>query len=209
MRRALWDHHAGSGSPAALRARLWVARLLLLFPLIWCPMTAANNGDRAPGQFHIRRDGEHLTIRAQEVPQQELLEALAERLDFKLTIKGHLPQPRSLHIEGRPWEQALKQALSPANWALQYKRIAGQDRLMQVVVFPSDTQPHAERRIGYEPATPDPPQFVEVERSAAGKDDQAQDVHLVEPQNTDPSAQSPQGPRGDSGNDYDNSATSQ
>jgi hypothetical protein len=39
-----------------------------------------------------------------------------------------------LELEGRPWEEALKKALSPANWAFMYESVAGKPRLTKVFV---------------------------------------------------------------------------
>ena len=121
----------------------WFSTFLFL---IWTALAASSPRESIPGQFFIQREGERLTIDAREVPHQRLIEAMAQRLDFELILKGSLPQLRSVSVEGRPWEQVLKQVLSPASWAFKYIRTAGGDRLVQVIVFPSEPRPAPARR---------------------------------------------------------------
>jgi hypothetical protein len=112
----------------------------------WTTLAVPSPRESVAGQFFIQREGERLTVDAREVPHQRLIEAMAQRLDFELILKGSLPQPRSVSVEGRPWEEALKQVLSPASWAFKYTRTAAGDRLVQVTVFPSEPRPAPERR---------------------------------------------------------------
>jgi hypothetical protein len=125
-------------------------------------LAAASPPESLPGQLFIQREGERLTVDAREVPQQQLLEALAQWLDFELILTGPLPQPRFLQIEGWPWEQALKQELYPASWAFRYARASGQDRLVQVVVFPPEPRLAAERHEGHRTGASSQPQSAEV-----------------------------------------------
>jgi hypothetical protein len=205
----LWNGLGGASLQRASRAVLWTVRSLLLAPLIWCTAALANTGDGAPGEFYIRLEGERLTVQAREVPQQELLEALAHRLDFDLILMGPLPQPRSFLIERRHWEQTLKQVLSPASWALHYARVAGDDRLVQVVVFPPGPHSQPGRRASDTPVEPSTSQVVDAERSESVKEDQAQPTEVLEPEGTDPSGETTQESEGHSEGDYDRSATSQ
>jgi hypothetical protein len=170
----------------------WMVRLALLFLLTWPTLAVAGRWDGAPGQFRIQCNGERLTLEAWEVPQQQLLEALAQSLDFELILMGPLPQLRSLQIEGRPWEQALKQVLSPASWALKYTRAGGQDRLVQVVVFPSELRPPAEPRGAPDPAEPAPPQLTMVQPPEERGEDQAQQEESVGQEETEASGQDAQ-----------------
>jgi hypothetical protein len=62
---------------------------------------------------------------------------LASQLKFELIIAGPLEERRSLEIEARPWEEALKKTLSPASWAFVYDSSSGEPRLAKVFVFPS------------------------------------------------------------------------
>ena len=77
-----------------------------------------------------------MTVNAKGVPHGRLLAALASHLKFELIITGPLEERRSLEIEGRPWEEALKKALSPASWSFVYASSKGQLRLVKVFVFP-------------------------------------------------------------------------
>jgi len=66
---------------------------------------------------------------------------LAEQLKFELIVAGPLEDRRSLEIAGRPWEEALKKALSPASWAFVYDSPSGgEPRLAKVFVFPSTNE---------------------------------------------------------------------
>jgi hypothetical protein len=84
----------------------------------------------------IRLEGDTLTVRAKELPHRQILEELAKRLKFELIIAGPLEDRRSLEIEARPWEEALKKALSPASWAFVFDSSGGEPRLAKVFVFP-------------------------------------------------------------------------
>jgi hypothetical protein len=87
-----------------------------------------------PRGLFIEIDGPLLTVRAKEIPHRQILEGIAKRLNFELIINGPLEERYSLELEGRPWEEALKKALSPANWALMYESAAGTPRLTKVFV---------------------------------------------------------------------------
>jgi hypothetical protein len=111
--------------------------LLLALPLL---ARAAPNEANARG-LSIRLEQDKLTVRAREVPHRRLLEELAKRLQFELIIAAPLEDRRSLEIEARPWEEALKKALSPASWAFVYDATGGEPRLAKVFVFPSKDEP--------------------------------------------------------------------
>ena len=110
----------------------------LVFGLLALSHTAvAGPGRGKPAVFIIRAEGDMLTLRATGVSQQRLLEELAKELNFELIVAGPLDESRSLDIDGRPWEEALKRALAPASWAFFYDSSGGQPRLAKVFVFPS------------------------------------------------------------------------
>jgi hypothetical protein len=97
---------------------------------------AAVQGEEDPRGLIIRMQQDTLTVKAREIPHRRILEGLASRLKFELIIAGPLEERRSLEIEGRPWEEALKKALAPASWAFVYDSSAGEPRLAKVFVFP-------------------------------------------------------------------------
>jgi HEAT repeats len=117
-------------------ARLGV--LLVIGLLVW-PLTAVPRaGESKPEDLLIRMEQHILTVKAREVPHRHILEGLARQLDFELIITGAMEDRRSLEIEGRPWEEALKRALSPASWAFVYDSSnAAEPRLAKVFVFAS------------------------------------------------------------------------
>jgi HEAT repeats len=98
--------------------------------------TAAPDGGR-PGELFIQREQDLLTVKARQIPHRRILEGLASQLHFELIIAGPLEEQRSLEIEARPWEEALKKALSPVSWAFVYDSSSGQPRLAKVFVFPA------------------------------------------------------------------------
>jgi hypothetical protein len=94
--------------------------------------------DAGPGvDLLIQRDEDMLTVKARQIPHRRILEGLASQLHFELVIAGPLEERRSLEIESRPWEEALKKALAPASWAFVYDSSSGEPRLTKVFVFPS------------------------------------------------------------------------
>src|SRR5919109_2569497 len=113
----------------------WLLALLLLLvlPIRGMPGT----GEGSSGNLIIRMEQDMLTVKANEVPQRRILEGLARRLKFELIIAGPLEDRRSLDIEGRPWEEVLRRALSPASWAFFYDSSGGEPRLAKVFVFPA------------------------------------------------------------------------
>jgi hypothetical protein len=114
---------------------IWLIVSLLLLSL---PLTAMSGASESKGgNLSIRMDQDMLTVRASDIPHRRILEGLASRLKFELIIAGPLEERRSLEIEGRPWQEALKQALSPASWAFVYDSSAGEPRLAKVFVFSS------------------------------------------------------------------------
>lgn len=115
--------------------RLAVLTVALLFSAV-----AAAAAD--PPGLSIRIEGGLLTLKATEVPHRLILETLAERLGFRLVVAGALSERRSLTILRTPWEEALKGALLPANWAFVYESAAGRPRLVKVFVSPASPAPH-------------------------------------------------------------------
>jgi hypothetical protein len=110
---------------------------LVLGLLVFSHTAAAGTGDGKPGELIIRQDGGMLTLKATDVSHRRILEGLAERLKFELTLAGPLEERRSLEIDGRPWEEVLKKAFSPASWAFVYDSAGGEPRLARVFVFPA------------------------------------------------------------------------
>lgn len=138
---------------------LIIPLLLLAFPVIG--MSGAS--ESSAGNLIIRLDQDMLTVQAREIPHRRILEGLANRLKFELIIAGPLEERRSLDIEGRPWEEALKKVLSPASWAFVYDSSSGEPRLAKVFVFPSKEDassplrsPSTPRRVGSAPQAPTP-----------------------------------------------------
>jgi hypothetical protein len=107
-----------------------------------------------------------LTVQAKQVPHRQILESLAGKLQFELIIVGPLEERRTLEIEARPWEEALKKALAPASWAFVYDSSSGEPRLAKVFVFPSKgdntsvarSSPTSERSTPLAQALPPPPE---------------------------------------------------
>ena len=109
----------------------------LMFGFLMLLDTAvAGPGGGKPAEFIIRSEAGMVTLKAQDVPQRRILEALANQLNFELIVAGPLEERRSLEIDGKPWEEALKKALTPASWAFVYDSSGGQPRLAKVFVFP-------------------------------------------------------------------------
>jgi HEAT repeats len=111
---------------------------MLVFGLLaLSPMAAAGRGGEKPGELIVRAEGGMLTLKASDVSHRRILERLAKQLNFELIVAGPLEERRSLEIDGRPWEEALKKALSPASWAFVYNSSSGEPQLAKVFVFPS------------------------------------------------------------------------
>jgi hypothetical protein len=91
-----------------------VISYFLVFGLLALSHMAVAGPDRGkPTEFIIRAEGDMLTLKATSVSQRRLLEGLAKQLNFELIVAGPLDESRSLDIDGRPWEEALKKALAP------------------------------------------------------------------------------------------------
>ncbi len=138
---------------------LIMALLLLVFPVTGRSGTSESQA----GNLTIRLDRDMLTVKAREIPHRRILEGLASRLKFELIIAGPLEERRSLDIEGRPWEEALKKALFPASWAFIYDASSGELRLAKVFVFSSKEDgaipvrsSSAPSRVGSPPQAPTP-----------------------------------------------------
>jgi HEAT repeats len=99
-------------------------------------MATAGAGTRKSKEFSIRVEAGIVTLEARDVSQRRILEGLAKQLNFELIVAGPLEEQRSLEIDGKPWEEALKKALAPASWAFIYDASEGQARLAKVFVFP-------------------------------------------------------------------------
>jgi hypothetical protein len=111
---------------------------MLVFGLLaLSPMAAAGRGGEKPAELIVRAEGGMLTLKASDVSHRRILEGLAKQLNFELIVAGPLEERRSLEIDGKPWEEALKKALSPASWAFVYTSSGGEPQLAKVFVFPS------------------------------------------------------------------------
>jgi hypothetical protein len=166
-----------------------LGHLLALGLLVSSYTVAAVPGERKAGELVIRKDQDTLTVKARDVPHRRILEGLASQLAFELIIAGSLEEQRSLDIESRPWEEALKKALSPASWAFVYDSSAGEPRLAKVFVFTSKADasapvrsPPPQRRA--DPPSPDPTPAPEPqvggEPTAADKGGDASLAELLE-----------------------------
>ena len=162
----------------------WLIPFLLLLALPMMGRSGTHEGD--PGHFTIRMEPDRLTVKAKEVPHRRLLEELAKRLKFELIIAGPLEDRRSLEIDARPWEEALKKALSPASWAFVYDSSGGEPRLAKVFVFPSKDNASGAGRPSPSPgrvAAPVPtplPAPQPQDRQAARPLEQGSDASLTE-----------------------------
>jgi hypothetical protein len=99
-------------------------------------VAAAGPGQAKSGEFIIRMDAGMLTLKATNIPHRQILEGLANQLEDQ----------RSLEIDARPWEEALKKALSPVSWAFVYDSSGGEPHLAKVFVFPSKDDGSDSRR---------------------------------------------------------------
>lgn len=140
-----------------------LGHVLVLGLIVSSYTAAAVPGKGKPGELVIRKDRDTLTVKARDVPHRRILEELARQLAFDLIIAGSLEEQRSLDIESRPWEEALKKVLSPASWAFVYDSSAGVPRLTKVFVFTSKADGSApvrssppQRRIDPPPPAPTP-----------------------------------------------------
>ena len=97
----------------------------------------AGPGQGKSGEFTMRVEAGMLTLKAIDIPHRQILEGLAKQLDFDLIVAGRLEDHRSLEIDGKPWEEALKKALAPVSWAFVYDSSGEEPRLTKVFVFPS------------------------------------------------------------------------
>jgi HEAT repeats len=117
-----------------------VGYLLVVGLLALSHIAAAGPGAGTSGELIIRLEGNMLTLKARDVSHRQILEGLAKQLNFELALAGPLEDRRSLEIDGRPWEEALKKALSPASWAFVYDSSGEGPRLAKVFVFPSTSE---------------------------------------------------------------------
>jgi hypothetical protein len=165
---------------------IWLIALLLILAL---PMPGrSGTAEGNPRDLTIRMDQDMLTVKAKEVPHRRLLEELAKRLKFELIIAGPLEDQRSLEIDARPWEEALKKALSPASWAFVYDSSGGEPRLAKVFVFPSKDiasgagrpSPSPSRVVAPVPIPTPPPAPQPQGRQALQRPEQGGDASLTE-----------------------------
>ena len=119
--------------------------------LVLLHTAAAGPGGGKPAEFIIREEAGMVTLKARDISQRRILEGLAKQLNFELVIAGPLEERRSLEIDGKPWEEVLKKALSPASWAFVYDSPGGHPRLAKVFVFPSKNDSSAPGRPSSDP----------------------------------------------------------
>jgi hypothetical protein len=112
---------------------IWLIVMCVCLSVLAAALANAVNGD--PKELFVKVDGPLLTVKAREIPQRQILEEIANRLNFELVIHGSLEERHSLDLEGSPWEEALKKALFPADWAFIYEPAAGGPRLSKVLVL--------------------------------------------------------------------------
>jgi hypothetical protein len=98
---------------------------------------AAGSGGGKSADLIIHTEADLVTLKAQDISQRRILEAMSKQFNFELIIAGPLEERRSLEIDSKPWEEILKKALTPASWAFVYDSSEGQPRLAKVFVFPS------------------------------------------------------------------------
>jgi hypothetical protein len=110
--------------------------LMVFVGLISSIALAAKPSEGSTGELIIRQDGDALTVIAKQVPHRQILEGLAKQLHFELIVAGPLEERRSLEIDARPWEEALKRALAPVSWAFVYRASTAEPQLAKVFVFP-------------------------------------------------------------------------
>jgi hypothetical protein len=155
----------------------WLLISLAVFALP--PLVAAYRDERSPAGVIIQQDQELLTVKAREIPHRRILERLAQQLGFDLTIIGALETRRSLEIEGRPGEEALKRALSPASWAFVYEPTTDRHRLVRVlVVSPHVVNEAAQRRA---PAMAIAPAPSAAAPTPPAESDEAQTFQVAQP----------------------------
>ena len=165
---------------------LYVVIVLGLFAP--APMLAARPEEGQSGKLRIQRDRDMLTVQAKQVPHRQILESLAGQLHFELIIVGPLEERRTLEIEARPWEEALKKALAPASWAFVYDSSSGEPRLAKVFVFPSKgdstsvarSSPTSERSTPLAQALPPPPTPEPQANTPINPSDKGTDASLTE-----------------------------
>jgi hypothetical protein len=132
------------------------ARVIWLIVMCVClSLSAAARANAAkadPKELFVKVDGPLLTVKAKEIPHRQILEGIAKQLNFELIIDGLLEERYSLELERIPWEEALKRALSPANWAFIYQPAVQEPRLTKVFVL---QPPRDKGASGDPPAAPD------------------------------------------------------
>ena len=145
--------------------------LVVLLVLLVFPLGALAGPDKEdPERLLIWMDGGRLTVKATEVPQRFILEALAQRLGFELVVAGSLEERCSLKLDGEPWEEVLKKALSPTNWVFVYKPTGGGSRLAKVFVFPPKAEKASPSTSLPIPARVTPPPSPVPAQAAPGKE---------------------------------------
>jgi HEAT repeats len=161
---------------------------LLVFGLLaLSPMAAAGPGGGKPGEIIIRAEGGMLTVQARDVSHRRILERLAKQLNIELVVAGPLEERRSLEIDDRPWEEALKKALSPASWAFVYDSSGGEPRLAKIFVFPSKSdgpgsgRPSSNPNRVADPASALPPAPNRRARQAPQRAEQSADTSVSAP----------------------------
>jgi hypothetical protein len=139
-------------------------------------LAQADDDKSDPRGLFIQMNGPLLTVKATEIPHNQILKEIAKQLNFELIIHGPLQEQRSLDLQGRPWKEVLKKALFPASWAFVYKSTAGEPRLTKVFVLSPQWDIDT---TGDPPATSGPP---DTPSSASTQSSKVQAVKAPEPE---------------------------
>ena len=120
------------------RVLKWLGALLFMIgALSFAAPLVADPGAGKDSGVEIRLERGFLTVRAGDVPHKEILAALAQQLRFELILAKGLEEKRSLDIRAEPWEDGLKKAIAPADWAFIYRDSDQGSRLAKVIILPS------------------------------------------------------------------------
>lgn len=131
---------------------------VLMFGLLSLLCTAgAAPGRGKPEELIVRAEAGLVTLKARDASQRRILEGLANQLHFELVTAGPLEERRSLEIDGKPWEEALKKALAPASWAFFYDSSGGEPRLAKVFVISLKDDGSSPRRSSAAPSPAEAP----------------------------------------------------
>jgi hypothetical protein len=87
----------------------------------------------SPGRLEVGLDRGALSVQAEGVPLADVLEAIAARAGFALSVRGALDAPVSVTFAGVPLEDGLRQLLGRGSFVFLYERAgAATRRLVEV-----------------------------------------------------------------------------